>query len=254
MEKFVSKILVLFFLNSVLFAQINIEKHRKTGMDLGFSGLANISISAKTGNKDIQEIDLEGRIDYQGEMFYTFAVAQGEYGWQGGKEFSNQALLHLRYVHGLFNRIKLEIFTQMDYNKARLLLFRSLAGAGLRFNLIKSKTSSLSFGIAGMAEHEKYDLPVTAVHPVTTSVFRISNYLAYRLKLNGTASLASVIYYQPKAGEFKDSRILSENSLRVKISKRVSLSAEFNLRYDRKPPDGKKALDTKTKFGFSVSF
>ncbi len=254
MEKFVSKILFLLFVSSSMFAQVNIEKHRKTETDLGFSGLANISISAKTGNKDIQEIDLEGRIDYQAEKFYAFAVAQGEYGWQGGKEFSNQALLHLRYVHNLNKQIKLEVFTQIDYNKARLLLFRSLGGIGLRFNLIKSKVSSLSYGIAGMTEHEKYDLPETAIHPVTTSVFRISNYLAYRLRLNGNASIASVIYYQPKADEFKDSRILSENSLHVKISKRVGLSVEFNLRYDRKPPDGKKALDTKTKFGFSISF
>ncbi len=254
MEKFVSKLLVLLFASSAVFAQVNIEKHRKTETDLGFSGLANISISAKTGNKDIQEIDLEGRIDYQAEKFYAFAVAQGEYGWQGGKEFSNQALLHLRYVHNLSKQIKLEVFTQIDYNKARLLLFRSLGGIGLRFNLIKSKVSSLSYGISGMTEHEKYDLPETAFHPVTTSVFRISNYLAYRLRLNGNASIASVIYYQPKADEFKDSRILSENSLHVKISKRVGLSVEFNLRYDRKPPDGKKALDTKTKFGFSISF
>jgi len=254
MKKLLMHISVLLLAGSTVFSQVNIEKHRKTETEVGFSGLANISVSAKTGNKDIQEVDLEGRVDYQAEKFYAFAVAQGEYGWQGGKEFSNQALLHLRYVHNLSKKIKLEIFTQIDYNKARLLLFRSLGGLGLRFNIIKSKVSSLSYGIAGMTEHEKYDLPETAVHPVTTSVFRLSNYLAYRLKLNGNASVASVIYYQPKADEFKDSRILSENSLFVKISKKFGLSVEFNLRYDRKPPDGKKSLDTKTKFGFSIGF
>ncbi len=254
MKKGLAGLLIFFLVSIDLSAQVNIEKHRKVKMEPGFSGLANIGISAKTGNKDIQEIDLEGRVDYQSDKFYAFAVAQGEYGWQGGKQFSNQALFHLRYVYSLTGTVKLEIFSQIDYNKARLLLFRSLGGAGLRFNLIKSEVSSLNYGLAGMIEHEKYDLPVTAVHPVQTTVFRISNYLAYRLKLNGNASVASVVYYQPEAIEFGDYRILSENSLHVKITDRFGLSVEFNLRYDRLPPDGKKALDTNTKVGFTIGF
>ncbi len=254
MKKAVIGVFILLCFKSLLFAQVNIEKHRKFLNGTGFSGLTSIGISAKTGNKDIQEIDLEGRLDYQAKNFYTFAVAQGEYGWQGGREFSNQALFHLRYVRNLTQVIKLEVFGQIDYNKARLLLFRIIGGAGLRFNLFRSDVSLLSYGIAGMTEHEKYDLPETAVHPVKTSVFRISNYLSYRLKLNGNASVASVVYYQPKANGFNDFRVLSENSLYVKISKKFGLSVEFNLRYDSLPPDGKKSLDTKTKLGFTVGF
>lgn len=246
--------ILIFIISSNVSAQINIEKFRSKSDKLGFSGTIKLNFTMLTGNKEVKLFGLESRTDYQAKGYYTFLVAKGGYGWQGGKQFSNEALLHLRYVLKTSTIINPEVFVQIDYNKARLLLFRSLEGGGLRFVASQSQKSALNIGISIMYEHEKLDLPLNSIHPREYSNIRLSTYLSYYLALKKGVSIASVVYYQPKINYFADTRLLSENSLLVSLTEHVGLAVEFNLRFDSKPPDNVHALDTKTKIGFSYRF
>ena len=247
-------LILVFIISSNVSAQINIEKFRSKSDKLGFSGTIKLNFTMLTGNKEVKLFGLEGRTDYQAKNYYTFLVAKGGYGWQGGKQFSNEALLHLRYVLKTSTIINPEVFAQIDYNKARLLLSRSLEGVGLRFIASQSKRSALNIGVSVMYEHEKLDLPSNSIHPKDYSNIRLSNYLSYFLILKKGVNIASVVYYQPKINYFADARLLSENSLLVNLTGHMGLAVEFNLRFDSKPPDNVNALDTKTKVGFSYSF
>ena len=244
---------VLFILFSVsITAQVNIEKYNSLLNKTGPSGNISFYLSAKTGNTDIQQFSADGRFNYTTKTFYTFLIAQGEYGWKKGEEFSNNALLHLRYIHNTCELVNPEAFSQINYNKKRKLLFRSLVGGGIRISLTKNSEMSFVYGTSYMYEYEKLDLTSSSEHPNFTKHHRWNNYLSYSNSITKNTRLSVVVYAQPRFDDFSDVRILSENHLAVTLTKKLSLSLNFSLRYDSKPPDGIKNLDTNTKFGLTV--
>ena len=140
-------------------AQVNTEKFRVDTDSIGFSGNVDISGTAITGNTDFQLLSVDTRLNYNFGKDYIFFVGDAGYGWQDKEAFSNQALAHLRYVLSTNDFLQIEFFTQLDYNKKRLLLSRELAGTGVRLKLLTSSNFKIRYGIAYMFEHEKYDLP-----------------------------------------------------------------------------------------------
>lgn len=256
MKKYIYLIIIILLslINYSIEAQVNTEKYRNPLEAKGFSGYGKIDISAQTGNTDLQEMNLSGRIDWENKTTHIFLIGQGEYGWKDKISFSDQALLHLRYVHSLNSVFKGEVFTQVNYDKAILLDFRSLAGAGFRVKIFKDSLNEFWFGTAYMFEHEKYKLPSNSIHKHIENLSRWSNYLSYNLYINDNTQLLSVIYYQPSLKNFSDNRILTETSLMVNITNKLGITVGFNLRYDSKPPDTIKSTDTKTTFGFIYRF
>ena len=245
---------LLFILTQMLFGQVNTEKYRNIEDSLGFSGLIKLDASIQTGNTDIQELGSEILLDYKKPASTILLILNGDYGWNNGKQFSDEALAHLRFVKALNQNLKFEIFTQMNYDKSLLLLFRALGGAGLRVKLLETKKSALWFGSAYMLEYERYSAPRRFIDKKKILSNRWSNYLSYNLSIQKNVNISSVIYYQPRFDLWKDTRILTENSLIVNLSGSFSLSVDFDLRYDRFTPAGIKEVDTKSKVGFIFNF
>ncbi len=245
---------LLFIFTQILYCQVNTEKYRNIEDSLGFSGIIKLDASIQTGNTDLQELGSKILLEYRKPVSTILLILNGDYGWNNGEQFSNQALAHLRYVQALNPGLKFEIFTQINYDKSLLLLFRALAGAGLRFKLLESKNSELWFGSAYMIEYERYSAPRRFIEKKKMLAHRWSNYLSFNLSLQKNVSISSVIYYQPRFDLWKDTRILTENSLIVNLSSSFSLSVDFNLRYDRFTPKGIREVDTKSKVGFIYNF
>jgi len=233
-------------------AQINIEKFNNLADNIGSSGKVSVYLSAKTGNTDIQQFGADGRLNYSGQNYSTFLVGKGEYGWNKGKEFSNNALLHLRYIRKDYTMLSTEVFGQINYNKKRLLLFRSLLGGGVRIILTKDSLKSFVFGTSYMFEHEKLELDNNSQHSNLTNHHRWNNYLSFSNNFSKNARISIVVYAQPRFSDFKDIRLLSENHLGVVLTEKLSLSINFALMYDSRPPDGIKNLDTNSKLGFTI--
>jgi len=249
------KILIyfLFLSHSYLsFAQVNIEKYSNLKLKTGFNSNMSLYLSAKTGNTDVQEFGIDGRLNYQGNGFFSFLIGQGEYGWENGKEYSNNALLHFRYIHELSAILNPEFFTQINYNKSRLLSFRWLGGGGIRFEFITDSLTQFDIGTSYMYELENLDLTKSSIHPKNTYHHRWSNYVSYSSIIAKNSRLSVVVYLQPRIRDFSDLRILSENHFSVALTNKLSLSIKFSLRHDSDPPDGVKDLDTNTKLGLSI--
>lgn len=253
MKKFIFLIALFCLLNN-LSAQINTERFRIDQKDLGFAGEAALGINVRTGNTDLQLINGRGRINYNGGTYYSFLVFGGDFGWKSRVQFSNEALAHLRFVPSLTRITQLEIFGQVDYNKARKLLFRKLAGSGLRFKAYRDSTIKFTVGAGFMLENEKYDLPNGSQHPHNETFVRSTNYINTEIRLSESADFNSIIYFQPDVTKFSDYKILSENSFTAKISKHLDMEILFTLRDDNKPPDKVKKLDINSSFGFKVRF
>lgn len=243
-----------FCLTDILNAQINTERFRVSQYHLGLGGEAGVGITVRTGNTDLQLISGKGRINYNGGTFYSFLVIGGDFGWKGSEQFSNESLVHLRYVPSLSRITQLELFGQIDYNKARKLSFRKLAGSGLRFKAYRDSSIRFSVGAGFMIENENYDLPPGSIHPSNETFVRSTNYITTEISLSENADFYSTIYYQPAVNKFSDFKILSENSVSAKISKHLDMEILFTLRNDNKSPDDTKKLDINSSFGFKYRF
>lgn len=254
MQRCLFILLMLSLLPAVVNAQVNIEKFLQDQENAGISGKLGIDFSLKSGNSDVRQIGSSGRLNYNGITFYSFLVFKGEYGWNNGREFSNDALLHWRFVSSAAEKVQWEAFAQIDYNKARLLLFRDLLCGGLRFKLLKTEVLKTRIGTGLFVEQEQYDLPVASTHPRRFQALRASTYLSNEIALAGQVTLTSIVYFQPDVRNYRDWRILSENVLSVDLGKYVDLSITIDLRHDNVPPDGKKKTDLNSRCGLAIKF
>jgi hypothetical protein len=252
MFKKIFLIFVLFVYAS--YAQINIEKYRADYDSIGFSGIADIEITAMTGNTDFQFINLNSRLNQNWDKSYTFLVANGGFGWDKGERIFNQALVHLRHVQELNENVQIEAFIQSDFNKKRLLTGRELIGGGFRFKILKQNDIKLRLGISYFYEHENYDIPSNSLHGNNLFTNRLSTYLTYDLKIKNDVQLVLIDYIQPHIGKWEDYRIVSDNSLIISLSSLLDITISFSLRYDARPPETIKSTDTITKFGFGFKF
>jgi hypothetical protein len=238
----------------VLTAQVNVEQLRVTNAGLGVSGSAGAGFSARTGNVELVLLNFDARAEYDRAGWLTFLVGRAGLGWKSGARFADEGLLHWRFDGRVTRAVAGEVFVQTDYDKARLLTFRAVAGTGPRFTLAESARWRLAIGTAYMFEHEHLDLPPGAVHPVQTDVSRWSNYLSLRYGDGARVALVATGYAQPEFADLGDVRVLGDFRLAVKLSGALSLTVASNLRYDSRPPDGIRALDTATQTGVTVEW
>lgn len=237
-----------------IFPQVNTERFREDEDTTGFSGYIDLEGVVSTGNSDFQLISTGSRLNYNWGNDYTFFVGDGGYGWENGNAFVGQLFAHFRHVITTGDLIQIELFTQFDNNKKRLLLARELIGGGLRFRILKTEFFKFRLGTAYMFEYEKYDLPENSIHPVTTSLHRFTSYATFEFNINKTLSYISTAYYQPALIDFNDYKLFSENALLIDAGKPFSFFIKFNLRYDSRPPDTIKNFDTYSRVGFSFKF
>lgn len=218
-------------------AQVNIEKMRFDEREEGFSTDLTFSFSTRSGNVDITELGISLREDYVARKSTTFLLVRGMYGWQAGDAFSNEGLAHLRHVRKDWQKVSPEFFAQVDYDKARLLDFRSLGGGGIRIRFFEREKFQAAWGTAWMLEHERYDLPPDASHPRHTTDQRWSNYLSLQAAFGEKTTLTWTTYVQPRFDEFEDYKAITDAELDTDLVGRFGLRVTLRVRYDSRPPD-----------------
>lgn len=235
-------------------AQINIERLRLQADSLGLHGAASVAVSIRTGNSDTRRGDVDGRVDYVWPDHQLFAVGRGTFDWTEDVRISNEGLLHLRLTTQRRDRVSPEAFTQINYDKSRLLDWRGLVGGGVRVRLLDREAGRAALGVGYMFEREELDLEPAAEHPTETSHHRLTSYLTASIEPREGLAIASTAYVQPRMDAWDDVRVLSQNRLAVSILGPVTLDVTFDLGYDARPPDDTESLDTSLRTGIGVTF
>ncbi|MBZ0181986.1 MAG: DUF481 domain-containing protein [Melioribacteraceae bacterium] len=246
-------LLFIVFLTNIT-AQINTEKYRSTGEELGTKFFLDITATFEYGNTEKREAEFQGQLDHLTESYNLIFAGKGEYNFTDKSEFANYGLLHLRFIKIIDEEFKWEFYTQANYDVVRKVKLRYLAGLGLRTKLFTLDKSNFWIGSSFMFEKEKFDIPSSASHEVNPSQFRWSNYLTYKVQLKDDLLISSVIYYQPMFKDFSDSKLLNETTIKIDINTTLSLKVEQIFRYDTNPPDGVKKFDSKSTFGLVLTF
>ncbi len=246
--------MLVFLYAHAAYAQVNIEKFRNNAQVSGFSGIIEFDVSHRTGNVELTTLEVEGRLNHVRDTMQSFIIVRNDYGWQGGKQFSNEGLIHVRHVFRTQSALQPEIFIQSDYNKNRLLNYRALAGLGVRRVLYSSANMVFKAGTALMPEREEYDVDSTNSQNKEVTVFRWSNYITANIPVGEHFRWTSTTYIQPDVENFGDIRVLADTELSIKLFTRWRLVIAFNLRYDSEPPDGIESLDTELEPGLVFEF
>lgn len=233
--------------------QVNTERMRAVDVD-GIQATFGGTLALQSGNVDLFEVGASARVDARKEPHYAFVTGELQYGTKDDAPFRDRTFGHLRYNYRLLSWLVAEAFTQLERDGFARLQLRSLAGAGLRVQYLDTETLGIVQGTTPMYEYENLELSAPARHPATTSTVRWSNYLNVRLHLSEAVHLAGTVYVQPRLDAFSDVRVLQQTTLGVNVTEHVRLTAEFNLRYDSRPPDAVESLDLTLRHGLSVSF
>lgn len=148
-------------------------------------------------------------------------------------------------------RLSYELFVQAQTDKARGLEFRSLAGGGLRYRLLRDENSGLYFGTGLMQEHEEWESPVEGENGLAVSdLLKLTNYLSTKLKLNDNVSTEGIVYYQTgyddSLGRFRN-RVSGDITLAVKLNTKFTFRTNFNCTFEDEP------IVPVTRFVYSIS-
>ncbi|MFC1555663.1 DUF481 domain-containing protein [candidate division KSB1 bacterium] len=247
-------VLALHFINFAqdLTAQVNIEKFRHDAQEERYSAEWEFNISSKTGNVDLTKIgfDLQNNLNWDNSK--TLIILLGDYGWQGGRQYSNEALIHLRHIFFPDRRIQPESFTQIDYNKKRALEFRSLFGGGVRFQLLNEEKKVLALGGSLMYEHER--IGISGLAERETDLVRLSSYFSGNIAFGEIINWACTAYIQPYVRDFSDFRLIIDTDFQIPLTAMIAFDLSFRSRFDNMPPANIKKHDSALNAGIAVSF
>ena len=244
---------LLFTLATPSHAFVNIERLRWAGGDQGFSGLVDFGLDLKRGNSQITDLFGSSTAGYRSGANLIFLIAEGEYGDRAGTRYLNNAMAHLRYNRTLGGPWVAEVYSQLEEDEFRLLLNRTLFGAGMRWSGAGEGGFNNAFGLSLFGESLRYDL--AAGNPNRTDeAFRLSGYAVLEWAFSQTATLDLVAYLQPRLDNWEDLRGTSEGALRVVLTERLSLTVAINLAYDSDPVGKVEPYDLSLTNTLSFSF
>ena len=241
-------------LTPTLSAQVNIEALRRDDPPPGRSGSFTGDLTVRTGNVDLVQVGLSGRHDVVTEGATTLIVGDGGIGLLGGSRFASSGLLHLRRTHDFGGWLLPEWYAQTNYDRAQLLRFRLVGGAGIRSEVARGDWGQLGAGTSLMVEHERLKLGEEAEHPSQTTSLRSSTFVSLKLSSASGFVVTSTTYLQPMLRRPGDVRILENMRLSSPVTERVALTVSFDLRYDARPPDGIAALDSTLRTGITYTY
>ena len=235
-------------------AQVNVEALRQDDPPLGYSGTFGGDLTLRTGNVDLVQLGLNARLYRVTESVTQLIVGNGGIGLLSGSRFSSSGLLHYRQTYQYDGNISPEWWAQVNYDRPQLLDFRVLTGAGVRTSFASGEWGQFGMGGALMLEHERLNLPDTAVHADNTTEIRGSFFLTLRLVPSENLVITSTTYIQPAFGSFGDLRTLENLRVAASVTDELDLTVSFDLRYDSRPPDEIGALDTTLRTGLRYTY
>lgn len=223
-----------FFIKKASAQVVNIEAARIKGKDsVGWFGTLGANVSLIKNTKHITQIEANALIQHNNVGDTWLLVARSSLLQADNDALTNETFAHLRNTHRLNTWLRSEGFVQIQNNTVTRIKLRGLAGAGLRFKIIKKPKIALYAGTAYMYEYTDEILPKEIM---TLREQRSSNYFTLTYTPTPTFELTSTTYYQPLFADFaNDFRLMGEHKAKFKITKHLNFNTQFRFLYDTMP-------------------
>ena len=214
---------------------VNIENQRVQSDSVRIVTIIDLQYNYQNNNnEELSLVNFSATHQYKTKNLKNYFLLLGniDYSLANGEELSNSGLIHFRYNRKLNKKIRLEAFTQYQYNRILGVESRNLIGIGPRYKINKSEKTVFYIGSLLMQEFEK-----ASDNTKTMSYQRLSNYLSLSIKNKAkTLEFTAVVYYQPNINLWKDYRISSQASLAFNITSKVQFVNSINYGYDSCAP------------------
>lgn len=241
-------------------AQVNTESLRKRIKVVGYSFIAEGSLTADTGNTE--GITVGGGLGggWARDPHLLFAYARLDYAKYNDVESVNKTFAHLRYNYEFEKWLWGEAFVQAQSDAFQRLDLRNLFGLGPRFRVLHgalAKEFDVYLGTAYMLERDAITAEVGATGPQNQSIqvwHRWSNYVSIQWTVDERVTLGTTMYVQPALTDFGDVRLLNETLCTFKITKVFSAGLSGVIRYDSEPPTGVLPTDMEVKNSLLLTY
>lgn len=223
---------------------LNIERSRiekDTSKVFLFKAVAGLNVFNRSAAAD-EPVNLFGynldvnALYYPGKHGYMI-MSKFDYLRINDSDFLNFGMIHGRVNFLRERNTNYEAFTQYSFDNFRGLDPRWIAGGSIRHTFIKSDKITFLFGIGGMYEFEKWQVP-NSEEFVELSLFKSSNYLTFQATLNDYVDINMVNYYQVGYDRSIDAfrnRISNSTILNTKLTEKFSITNTFEISYEDKP-------------------
>ncbi len=237
-------LLVLWGLPVKCFSQIlNIDKSDTSE----YVSKAKTSLNFATGLEvDKQKITLwdatntaDLMVQKKKELFIVSASYRFTY--NGPDDILNAGFIHFRYRHNYKNTFQPETFLQYQWDNKRGLVYRTLGGANMRYNIWRGDRWDFNAGLGLMYEEEQWNyagvdsakIPANP-KPITNKLIKINSYLRFDWKASENSDLAVNIFIQTKPG-YIHPRIAPHFQWNINAGKHIGFSTGFTGIYDEMP-------------------
>jgi hypothetical protein len=221
-----------FFVTNELKSQIvNIEDTRIRIKDsTNWVGFVDVGGHVNKNVSYVYNLRAAVQVEYQLGRHFGLSISQYNLLKTEGKNVLNDGMQHLRYNYALKPFLKLEIFTQMQYNERISLQKRTLGGLGFRYRLWKQKEGRSYVGIAYMYEHANW-LGETE----TRKDHRMTSYFSVNQLFKDKFKVAATFYFQPLLKNWNNNRISGVATAQYLLTKKLSFKSSLNIHYDNDP-------------------
>jgi len=250
-------LLYLFFFTLPLLAIVDIAPVDFKENEVGFSGSLFGAYELKRGNTDKNELDLGGHIQYDTDETITWLQGEMEKDKVSGIDTDDNAFLHLRHVHQLYNPFwAWEAFTQYKTDKFKNLSDRVLIGGGIRYKLLDTGDYNKVFiGLGGYDEEVKYTQDSdTGIQDPNENNIRFNSYLSYKTRISNNLEMSLLSYFQPKVDDVHDYMAAATAELIIHLTSVFDLSYKIEYDYDSRPPTDVKKEDIDQRLSFIYRF
>jgi hypothetical protein len=228
---------------------INIENKRISTDTIGLSGNVSMALSASKFTQSFLAAELESHLQWKSSKNIFLLVGDFQIVNAGGEDFNNSGYGHFRFNRKLSSKVRLELFTQVQYNSVTKITARYLNGVGLRFKLSPYENAKIYWGIAAMHEYEEISSP-----EVTNNDVRLSSYMSFTLAPVKTITFRNTTYVQPLTSDFKDYRLSNNTRINFGITENLRFTTDFQFLYDSRPPIDVPNINYQIKNGLTYRF
>ena len=224
-------ILMIGILSNTSAQIVNVESARMQSDTTGWMGSAGAGLSFSRDVQDVLGINLDAHLQYKTKKDLWLIL--GNYGFLegGSQKFIYNSLGHVRYNTKVNDWLRWEIFTQIQNNLVTQIRSRFLLGSGPRFKIVSVKKFHFYAASLIMWERETEKTSPTVRH----FDWRNSSYVSFTIIPSKTIEIITTTYFQPLIKFFADWRISNQVAIKVKASKHLAMSTQWNYLHDRYP-------------------
>lgn len=230
----------------------NIERISRSAKKEGLEVAIDLAMQFNRGNTEYTRYAGNIRLMDFTPQRQRIAIVDHEYARDGDEKSSDNTFVHLRHVWLTENPLDYEVFVQYQQDAFTSLRHRSLAGGGVKWQLLEDSVSqSFHLGAGAYYTKEYYRSDLASEE---NRHWRGNIYATYQWYALENLSWVNTVYIQPKFDNASDVYALNDSRLESFVSRRLSLFINIVHTFRNKPFADNDRLDVTYRTGLMLRF